>query len=54
MIAIVDDRGLARRDGASLGPLLARHLQNKRDIVMAALRGTGPADPADMNTDAAP
>ena len=40
--AILD--ALARRDGPALGPLLARHLQNKRDIVTAALLGAGDAD----------
>ena len=30
---------LTRRDGDALGPLLARHLQNKRDIVTDALHG---------------
>ncbi len=30
---------LTRRDGDTLGPLLARHLQNKRDIITEALLG---------------
>ena len=30
---------LTRRDADALGPLLARHLQNKRDIITEALRG---------------
>ena len=30
---------LERRDGDALGPLLARHLHNKRDIITGALRG---------------
>lgn len=42
--AILD--ALARRDGGTLGPLLARHLQNKRDIITEALRGAGDADEA--------
>ena len=29
---------LVSRDGAALGPLLARHLQGKRDIIMGAIR----------------
>jgi len=37
---------LTRRDGAALGPLLARHLQNKRDIITEALHGARDADPA--------
>ena len=45
--AILD--ALARRDAAALGPLLARHLQNKRDIIMAALQG-----PTDGDAGAAP
>ena len=40
--AILD--ALTRRDGDALGPLLARHLQNKRDIITEALRGAGDAD----------
>jgi DNA-binding GntR family transcriptional regulator len=32
---------LVRRDGATLGPLLARHLHNKRVIIMEASRGPG-------------
>lgn len=35
--AILD--ALSARDGASLGPLLARHLEGKRDIIMAAMPG---------------
>jgi DNA-binding GntR family transcriptional regulator len=35
--AILD--ALTRRDGETLGPLLARHLQNKRDIITEALHG---------------
>ena len=35
--AILD--ALTRRDGDTLGPLLARHLQNKRDIITEALLG---------------
>lgn len=30
---------LTRRDGDTLGPLLARHLQNKRDIITEAMLG---------------
>ncbi len=38
---------LGRRDGPGLGALLARHLQNKRDIIIEAIRtaGSGPAAP---------
>ena len=42
--AILD--ALARRDGAALGPMLARHLQNKRDIVTATLLGASDTDGA--------
>ena len=34
---------LGRRDGGELGTLLARHLQNKRDIITGALRGAEPS-----------
>ncbi len=34
---------LGRRDGAALGGLLARHLQNKRDIITGTLRGAEPS-----------
>ena len=37
---------LARRDAGALGPLLAQHLRNKRDIITAALTGPGDADAA--------
>ena len=42
--AAMDEHGgilaaLERRDGDTLGPLLARHLHNKRDIITGALRG---------------
>jgi len=42
--AAMDEHGgilaaLERRDGDALGPLLARHLHNKRDIITGALRG---------------
>lgn len=41
--AAMDEHGaileaLVARDGATLGPLLARHLENKRDIITGALR----------------
>lgn len=39
--AILD--ALARRDGDTLGPMLAQHLRNKRDIIMDALRHDIPA-----------
>ncbi len=42
--AILD--ALTRRDGDALGPLLARHLQNKRDIITEALHGAGDGDRA--------
>jgi DNA-binding FadR family transcriptional regulator len=34
--AILD--ALVRRDGAALGALLAQHLENKRDIIIEAIR----------------
>ena len=33
---------LVRRDGAALGKLLAQHLQNKRDIILEAIRSQFP------------
>jgi DNA-binding GntR family transcriptional regulator len=36
---------LLARDGARLGPMLARHLQNKRDIILEALRPSPHPDP---------
>jgi len=46
--AAMDEHGaildaLLARDGARLGPLLARHLQNKRDIIVEALNRRGAA-----------
>lgn len=37
--AILD--ALVRRDGQALGPLLAQHLRNKRDIIAEAIRSEG-------------
>ena len=34
---------LTARDGDRLGPLLARHLQGKRDIIMGAMPGAAPS-----------